>query len=330
MVRRRFAAGGAVVLLILIVLLINGCLKSQKQQSLKDYNHHVGEIAQEFDSQVATPLFTALAGAAGKSALDVEVQINQLRMEAEKLAGRAKELSVPGEMTSAQRNLLLALDLRVEGITKIAALLPSALGGQSAQVGPKIAGDMETFLASDVIYSQRVAPLIQQTLDSAGIQESTQASRFLPNIGWLESATTIARLTGQATSGGGSSSTIAPGTHGSALIGVAVGANSLQPEPALNHIAGGGSPTFTITVENTGTNAESNVKVDVTITAAGKQLKGSHVIDSTQPGAKVNVEIPISGVSVGVASKIQVNIEAVPGETNTENNKNTYLAIFGE
>ena len=46
---------------------------------------------------------------------------------------------------------------------------------------------MEIFLASDVIYSQRVAPLIQQTLAADGIHGlSTTPSRFLPNIGWLE------------------------------------------------------------------------------------------------------------------------------------------------
>ena len=54
------------------------------------------------------------------------------------------------------------------------------------------------------------------------------------------------------------------------------------------------------------------------------------MINSTQPGSKANVEIPINGVPLGVASKIQVNVEAVPGETNTENNKSTYLALFGE
>ena len=328
MVRRRIAAGVGVVLLIVIVLVINGCLKSQKQQSLKDYNHHVNEIAAESDAQVAKPLFTALSDAGAKSAIDVQVQINQLRAEATSLAGRAKSLSVPSEMTSAQRSLLLALDLRVEGITKIAALVPAALGGQSKQVSPKIAGDMEIFLASDVIYSQRVAPLIQQTLAANGIQATTTPTRFLPNLGWLEGSTVLSRLTGQAS--GNSQTGIAPGTHGSSLVGVAVGTNNLSPEPTLNHISGGGSPTFTVTVENTGTNPETNVKVDVTITAAGKQFKDSHVIDTTQPGQKVNVEIPVNGVSVGVASKIEVNVEPVPGETNSENNKNTYLAIFGE
>ena len=72
-------------------------------------------------------------------------------------------------MAAAQRDLVLAFDLRVEGLTKLAALLPTALGGQGKQASTLIAGDMEIFLASDVIYSQRVAPLIQQTLASNGI-----------------------------------------------------------------------------------------------------------------------------------------------------------------
>ncbi len=78
MVRRRWAAGVAVVLLIVIVLLINGCLKSEKQQSLKNYNREVSALAQESDAQVSHPLFVALTGAAGKSALDVEEQVDEL------------------------------------------------------------------------------------------------------------------------------------------------------------------------------------------------------------------------------------------------------------
>ena len=210
-------------------------------------------------------------------------------------------------------------------------LVPKALGGQAKQASTLIAGAMEIFLASDVIYSQRAAPLIQQTLSGAGITGlSTAPSIFLPNIGWLEPNTVLARITGQGASSG--TSGLAPGTHGSALVGVSVGTNALQPEETgtLNHISGGGSPTFTVTVENTGSNPETNVKVDVTVTAGGKEFKASHVINTTQPGTKANVEVPVTGIPVGVASKVAVNVEAVPGETNTENNKNSYLAIFGE
>ncbi len=329
MMRRRLFFGAAVVVLVIIVLVINSCVKSQAKSELKDYNRQVGEIAQEFQSQVAKPLFTALSGAAGKSGLDVQVQVNQLLVEAQKLTARAKGLSAPGSMSEAQRNFLLALGLRVEGLSKVTALLPTALGGQGSSVAPRVAGDMEIFLASDVIYSQRVAPLIQQTLRSNGIEAPTQESRFLPNLGWLETTTVVSRLTGQAKAGA-SSSSVSPGTHGSSLVGTAVGTTTLQPEPTLNHVPGGGSPTFTVTVENTGESNETNVKVEVDVTAGGKELKASHVINQTTPGNKVNVEIPVSGVPVGAAAKVQVNVAAVPGETNLENNKATYLAIFGE
>jgi hypothetical protein len=328
MVRRRVAAGVAVVLLVVIVLLVNGCLKSQKQQSLKDYNRNVSQLAQESDSQVSSPLFSSLTNAGSKSALDVEVQVDQLRIQAQNIANRAKNLSVPGEMSAAQRDLLLALDLRVEGMTKIAALVPTALGGQRKQASTLIAGDMETFLASDVVYSQRVAPLIQQTLSSNGIHGlTTSPTRFLPNLGWLDAASALSRITGQPAST--SQTGVVSGNHGSALVGVSVGANTLQAEPALNHISGGSSPTFTVIVEDSGAFPETNVKVDVTVTAAGKQYKASHIINETHPGTKVNVEIPLSPVPLGVATKIEVSIEGVPGENDLENNKGVFLAIFG-
>ncbi len=330
MMRRRVAAGVAIVVLILIVLLVNGCLKSEKQQSLKDYNREVSAIAQESDAQVAHPLFVALTDSAGKPALDVEQQVDELLKQAQALATRAKGLSVPGEMVSAQRDLLLALDLRVEGMSKLTELLPTALGGQAKQASTKIAGDMELFLASDVVYSQRVAPLIQQTLSSNGITGlTTTSTRFLPNIGWLEAATTLSRISGQP-SGASSSTGLAPGTHGSALLGVSVGTTSLEPEPALNHIGAGANPTFTVNVEDSGENPETDVKVEVTVTALGKPYKGSHVIDSTQPGTKYPVEVTVVGVPQGQASKVEAYIQPVPGETNVENNKGSYLAIFGE
>ena len=328
MVRRLVAAGAGVVLVIVIALLVNSCKQSQKEQSLKDYSSQVSQLGRESETQVGHPLFSTLAGAGAKPALDVEVQVDQLRIKAQSIATHAKELSVPSEMSGAQRDLLLALDSRVEGVTKIASLLPTALGGQRKEATEKIAGQMELFLASDVIYSQRVVPLVEQNLAASGIHApSPAASRFLPNVGWLEPATALTRITGQAA--GSAQTGIAPGNHGDALISVSVGATSLEAEPALNHIGGGGNPTFTVTIEDAGANPETNVKVDVTVTAGGKQFKASHAVNQIQPQQKANVEIPVSGVPLGVAAKVEVYVEPVPGENELENNKRTYLAIFG-
>jgi hypothetical protein len=328
MVRRRWAAGIGVALLIVIVLVVNGCLSSQQQTALKDYNRNVSRLARESDEQVSRPFFSTLSSAAGKSALSVEVQVDQLRIQAQNLANRARAMSVPSEMNNAHRNLLAALDLRVEALTKIAALLPTALGGGAKQASIPIAGDMEILLASDVLYSQRVAPWIQQTLSAHGIHGvSTAASRSLPNLGWLEPATVEARMTGHGSSATRSGAA-APGTHGSSLTATHIGETALEAEPTLNHITGGANQTVTAAVEDAGENAETNVKVEATITAAGKQVKGSKTIEKTEPGKTTNVEIPITGIPLGVASKLEVSVEPVPGETDVENNKATYLAVF--
>lgn len=139
----------------------------------------------------------------------------------------------------------------------------------------------------------------------------------------------LSRLTGQGASSSQSKEAVT-GNHGSALKGVTVGTSTLEPEPTLNHISGGANPTFTVQVENSGEFPETNVKVEVTVTAAGKQYKATHVIEKTEPGKTVNVEIPVTGIPLGVASKVEVNIAGVPGENDLENNKSTYLAIFGQ
>jgi hypothetical protein len=329
MMRRLGAAVALIVLVIVAVLVISGIVKSDQQQGLKNYNGDVSQLARESDSQVARPLFVALTNSSNKSALDVELQVDELVKQAQAIAARAKSLSVPGEMTAAQQDLLLALDLRAEGMSKVSALVAGALGGQAKQKSAAIAGDMEIFLASDVIYSQRVVPLIQQTLAAKGITGlTTEPSRFLPNLSWLEPAGALSHITGQASAS--STTGLAPGSHGSALLGVSVGTTTLQPEPALNHIGGGANPTFTVMVEDSGENPETDVKVDVTVTAAGKQYKASKVINSTQPGSKYNAEVSVVGVPQGVAAKVEAYVEPVPGETDLENNKATYLAIFGE
>ncbi|HEV3322568.1 MAG TPA: hypothetical protein VG147_10335 [Solirubrobacteraceae bacterium] len=330
MVRRRIAAGVGVVVLIVIVLLIDGCLKSGKEEALKKYNREAGQLVSESDQQVGHPLFAGLAGASSEPPLNVEQKVNELREAAQRQAEQAKRLSVPSELDAAQRNFTLVLNLREEALAKIAPLVRQALGGQGKQASTLVAGAMEMFLASDVIYSQRVAPLIQQELAAGGIHGlSTASTQFLPNMGWLEPSTVEERLTGKS-SGGAQSGAIAPGTHGSALKAVSVGSTELQPESTgtVNHLSGGSSPTFKVMVEDSGSNSETDVKVEVTVTAGGKQYKDSRAIAKTEPGVTSTVSVPVEGVPVGAAARVVVYVQPVPGETNLENNKGSYLAVF--
>jgi len=319
------ALGVGIALLIVIVLLVNGCVKGEKTQALKNYNQSVSQIARESGEQVATPLFTTLSSASSKQALEVEEQVDQLRIQAQGFASRVQGLSVPSEMEGAQRNLLLAYNLRLETIEKLTGLLPKALGGKDKTSIENIAGAMEILLASDVLYSQRVAPLIQETLAEHGVHGiQTSPSRFLPNLGWLEPNTVSSRLTGQGTQ----STQPTSGTHGSALKGVSVGSTELAPNPTLNHLSGGGSPTFSVSVENSGESSSTNVKVTVSVSAGGKQYKSSGTIEKIEPGKTAPAQVTVTGIPSGAATEVNVSVEAVPGEANLENNKASFLAIF--
>jgi hypothetical protein len=221
---------------------------------------------------------------------------------------------------------VLALRLRSEGVQKIAELMESAASGKLESSSGKIAGNMQNFLASDVIWSQRVAPLADEALREGGVGGAgVKDSRFLPDLGWLESSTALARIGGKASAESGA---LAPGTHGDALTGVTVAGATLEAEPAVNHISEGANPTFTVAVEDSGENAETGVKVQIAVTAGGKSVTASHTIDKIEAGKTLNVPIALTGVETGVEAKIEAKVEKVPGEENLENNQATYLAIF--
>ncbi len=167
--RQAVALGLGILVLILLIFGVKGCLDSRKERALKDYNRNVAAIISDSDQQVMKPFFELLGGgtAAGK---DLQVQVNQVRLNAEDDVTRAKALDVPTAMRPAQQNLELVLNLRAQALTAIAEKLATAQGrgAQAEAATAEIAGQMQAFLASDVVYSQRTAPLIKQALDEAG------------------------------------------------------------------------------------------------------------------------------------------------------------------
>ena len=93
-------------------------------------------------------------------------------------------------MKGAQQNLLIALEMRRDGLDYIASRIRSALGDSgdvADQAINQIAGQMQVFLASDVIYASRVMPFIRNALNANEIGGQTVAgSQFMPNQAWLQ------------------------------------------------------------------------------------------------------------------------------------------------
>jgi hypothetical protein len=332
--RRLVALGAGILLFVLLAVLVNSCLDSRAENRLKDYNRDVATVIAQSDRDVARPFFDLLAQG-GSSPVELESQVNQLRNVADRHVDQAEEFDVPDELTTAQRNLLLTLDMRASAVGKIAGELRTALaeGDQASEAVTQIAAQMEQFLASDVIYDARVIPFIQQVLDDKEIGGQDIAdSQFLPNLTWLDPAQVGDRL-GAAAGGGGGGGTDeepAPGLHGHGLVSTAVGDTTLQPGETANRIPAGSDLAFTVTVANQGENEEQDVNVSIRIRGdSGRPITARRRIDQTTPGANAEVTIPLgTAPPIGTPVTIDVSVGRVPGEEKVDNNRQSYTAIF--
>src|SRR5215213_8571793 len=172
LLRRALAIGGLIVLLIVLFLAVRSCASSRKENALKDYNREVSSIVRESDTQVGAPFFELLGQAGEESPQDLQTNISGYRVQAEAQLKQARSLDVPGEMKGAQQALLMALEFRRDGLGFIAERIRTALGdeGDTANKAVReIAGQMQVFLTSDVLYQARSVPFIKRALDDAEI-----------------------------------------------------------------------------------------------------------------------------------------------------------------
>jgi len=334
LVRRAVAIGGLVLLLILLFVAVRSCASSRQENALKDYNREVSSIIRESDTQVGEPFFQLLGQAGSESPQDLQTNISGYRVQAEAQLKQARSLDVPDEMKGAQQSLLIALEFRRDGLGFIAEKIRTALGDEGEAANDaitQIAGQMQAFLSSDVLYQARVAPLIKSALDDAEIGgQRIAASRFLPGIEWLSEETVAAQLEQELTTGGGEDGEPAPGLHGTGLESVTVGETQLQPD-APNRIAANEDTAFVVAFTNQGENDEFDVKVNLSIEGGDKPIKASRTVDTVAKGQTAEASIPLGAAPpTGEAVTVKVTVAKVPGEKKTDNNTQEYDVLFTE
>jgi hypothetical protein len=330
-VRRGFAAGAGLVVLVLLIFVIKGCRDSAREQAFKDYLRNVAALMQE-SNQDSRSLFGLLTKPGTQSPVQLGTSVNTTRNQAQGLVDRAKNLEPPDELSRAQRYLIDTLEFRRDGITAVALELPTALGAANTDAAAaRIAAAMQEFLASDVVYNQRVLPDLRGPTAKQGLtaQVSFQQSRFLLDLGWL-SPTTVADRMSRIRSGTGTTGAVAPGLHGTGLGAVTVkpGGQTLSPGTATQ-LKVSPNTTFDVQVMDQGQNDEKQVRVRLTITGAGKPIVVTQTIPSIAAGATATASIPLAATpSTGLPVTIKVEALPVPGEKNTTNNRAQFSAVF--
>ena len=316
-------------MLILIVLGVHSCQISQRNSALKDYNNNVGSLIQQSD-QTSTQLFNELShGGGSANANTLQNQLNETRLSADTQLGKVKALGVPDEMKGAQQNVVLAFQMRRDGIGQIASNIQEALGTSTSRDAiNSIAAQMARFYASDVVYKDYAIPLILGALRSAGIGiggtngETIETGQFLPDLSWLQPSFVTGKIGAKAATPTGKP---APGLHGHSLDSVSVGGNTLQTG-STNTIAANPPPTFTFHFTNGGQNNETNVILKVTISSS--TLSGQTVVPQTTAGQSTTGQVTLSSSPPTGSYTVTATVAAVPGEKNTANNTLTFPVTF--
>jgi len=333
MIRRGLAVAGAVLLIFLLFLAVKSCRNAAKEQAFKDYNRDVGAFVQESDQQ-SKGLFDVLEKG-GQSPVELQNTVNGYASDAAQLVDRAKSADHPGELDGAHRYLVETLEFRRDGLKGIADDLPQALGDRGEEATQSIAAQMQTFLTSDVIYSQRFLPRLQSGLKDEGLlgSEKPPKSSFLTDVEWLVPATVADRIdrigSGE---GSGSSGPVAPGLHGTGLgtVQVQPGGITLN-EGGATQIKAAPNLSLDVQVANQGENDEKNVTVKVAIRGAGKPIELEEKLPEIAAGQTKTVSVPLSSTPpAGQPVTIRVEIAAVPGEKKTDNNKGSFPAVFSK
>lgn len=335
MTRRLIALGGAVLVVVLLFLGIRGCLASQKEQGFKDYVRDASELVAESQQQSAQ-LFELLADPGG-SEVDFGSNVNGSKVQAEQLVDRAKKVDSPDELGSAHSSLVETLELRRDGLAGIAREVSAAGGGGGGDPAEKIAAQMQFFLASDVIYTQRFLPRLLGTIDRENLEQDVpvpdavrtpEAIRFLPHIDWLQTDKVRNQLAGVGAASG--DETAEPGLHGTGLGSVTV----KPPGTALAEGEAVQIPltqdlSFDVEIANQGEHPEENVAVAIEISGGDEPIPLKETLDAINLGESKVVNVPLADTPpIGEPVEITVRIEPVPGEKKTDNNEATFAAIF--
>jgi hypothetical protein len=323
----------AAVLILVITLVVRDCQRNQLEDQYTSYLNGVAKLVND-SAQQGQQLRQVMANPRGDRPPVLRQKILALSQQAGGLVDQADTLDPPGSLNDAQNSFVTALEYRVTGLSTLAANLPTILQRNDVDFqANSIAGSMQRFLASDVIYQDSFAGPAAQALDKDDFTGTPvpKAQPFLPNpaLASNEGARSLLpnlkRRTAASGSGGAASGTL----RGTSLVSTEAlpSETRLTPGSPIS-VQGGGDLKWRVTVENGGDFDESNIVVTATLSypdTPNEPDTKQASIDSLGLGESTTVEIPGPTTPVfGEQGTLRIEIQPVSGESSTDNNAAEY------
>jgi hypothetical protein len=317
----------AILIVVLLAVWVEGCASSQKRTRFQDYMTEVGEIGNA-SARLGNNLSTTLTTPALKLE-DLDAKLNGFVQNAESQVERAEGVDAPGAMHNAHEGAIEALQFRVNGLRGLQTAFQETADATEASVaGEQLALQAQRLLASDVVWTDAFRGPAEAVLQAEGIDGlDTPSSEFIATdeIASPEDLAAIWQRIQGAAEGG-----TPQGLHGSGISTVkALPSGTLLSTETETTILVTNELAFEVAVEDTGDSQEVQLKVTLTIPKPTDPIVQTKTIPLIDPGETETVRFPVGTlVSFGETVSVKVDVDPVPGETNTSNNTFEYPVVF--
>ena len=319
----------AILIVVLLLLWAQSCQEDQKRDAYGDYMSDMTTVARDSE-RIGRELSDTLTTPGIKPA-DLQKQLNGLVRQQEIGTTRAQGYDPPGPLHDAHESAVEALQFRVDGLAGLAASFQRTQGSKdAAAAGALLAAEAERLVASDVIWEDRfkdVSVAVLQQEDVTGVNVPDSNFVQTPDLASTRSMVPIwERINGSAASGSGTTT----GLHGTNIESVKVipGGQVLSASTE-NTVEASTDLAFAVAVLNSGDSQEVKIEVTLTIQQSPTPIVKKQTIEIINPDeTKTVVFRDFPSVDFGERRIMRVDVDPVPGETNTGNNSAEYPVIF--
>jgi len=316
-----------ILAVIVLVFVVRGCASSSKHSTYANYMDKVRPIAR--DSAALGRQLNAALTATGIKETELETRIRGLADTQRQQADQARSITPPGPLHTEHDHLIEVLQLRASGLSRLAdAFAQTATTKDATAAGQLLADQARLLVASDVnwdVYFRDASKQVlqQENVTDVDVPDSTIVTN--PDLVTSQAMSTVwQRIHGSATTGQPG------GNHGSALGAVTALPDGKRLDPTTeNTITASTDLAFQVSVQDSGSSQEFDVKVTLTIAKSPKPIVKSRTIPVINAGEMKTVTFTDLGAPpFGVPTTIKVDVQPVPGEKTTANNSAEYRAIF--
>jgi hypothetical protein len=319
----------AILLVVLLLLWVQSCQEDQKRDAYADYMTDISAVARDSE-RVGRELSDVLTTPGIKPA-ELQKQLTGLVQQQEIGATRARNLDPPGPLRASHRAALDSLGFRVDGLAGLAAAFKRTQGSKdAAAAGELLADQAERLVTGDVLWDDLFmarAVSVLRNEEIVGVEVPDSNFVQTPDLASTRSMVPIwERINGSAASGTGTPT----GLHGTGIESVkVVPGGQVLSETTENTVEASTDLAFAVAVTDTGDHQEVKIVVTLTIQQSPTPIVKKQTIDIINPDeTKTVVFRDFPSVDFGERRILRVDVDPVPGETNTQNNSAEYPVIF--